>query len=294
MEELPKFQQGTPMEFNGIEVSYGIAPILNTIVDLVHSRQKHYWTLYLINIETLIRNRSGSVLDTPRLARSIIDDCRVLAQYISVYVKSMSTFTSKVKAVVCFYINKYENIPKEYLRDKLPKGTEDRWIVRNKVFDLIVRENYAENFDNVSVLFSTAGNKSNSWPHRELASDLISEFNGIQYHKTLMISHVPLDFHLYRVFTDFTILESYTGAFKTQKDFGKKVFDNESLPFNKYLHLLLGDKWYLKSQIKPKTKHIIIDRAIKEHWALIPDRDVLRSLVEMHLPNNDLYIKPDI
>ena len=294
MKDLPIFQPGVPAEFNGIEVSYGVAPILNTIANLAHSRQKYYWTLYLINIETLIRNRKDNELEIERVARNVIDDCRVLAQYLAVYVKSMSTFTSKISALVCFYINKYENIPKAHIRDKLPKGTENRWRIRDKIYEIITKEGYAENYDNVSVLFSIAGTKTNTWPHRELATDLVNAFSGIQFRKTLMISHVPLDFHLYRVFNDFTILESYTGALKSPRDLGKKVFEDAALPFNKYLHLLLGDKWYLKSQVDVKTKHVLIKRALKEHWALIPDRDVLRSLVEMKLPNKDLYIKPDI
>lgn len=292
--DLPKFGPGKPQEFNGMEVSYGVAAILNSIADLAYSQKKNYWTLYLVNVETLIRDRKNNEQDVDKIARNVIIDCTVLAQYLAAYVKSMSTPRMKVEATVCFYMNKYENIPTTYIKDKLPKGTEIRWKIRDRVYEIITKEGYISNYDDVTVTFSLSGLKKNTWPHRDFVKDLIRGISGVQFKKTLMISHVPLDFHLYKVFNDFTILESYTGKFKTHKDFGSKVFGDSNIPFNKYTHLLLGDKWYLKSLLDNKTKKSLIERATREHWALLPDRAVLQSLVDMHLPIQDLFIKPEI
>ena len=66
------------------------------------------------------------------------------------------------------------------------------------------------------------------------------------------------------------------------------------LPFNKYTHLLLGDKWYMKSLIKPKEKNKIIERATREHWSILPDKQVLSNIVDSHVVMTDVLIKPDI
>ena len=63
MTDLPKFGPGKPQEFNGMEVSYGVAAILNSIADLAYSQKKNYWTLYLVNVETLIRDRKNNEQD---------------------------------------------------------------------------------------------------------------------------------------------------------------------------------------------------------------------------------------
>ena len=267
MTDLPKFGPGKPQEFNGMEVSYGVAAILNSIADLAYSQKKNYWTLYLVNVETLIRDRKNNEQDVDKIARNVIIDCTVLAQYLAAYVKSMSTPRMKVEATVCFYMNKYENIPTTYIKDKLPKGTEIRWKIRDRVYEIITKEGYISNYDDVTVTFSLSGLKKNTWPHRDFVKDLSRGISGVQ---------------------------SYTGKFKTHKDFGSKVFGDSNIPFNKYTHLLLGDKWYLKSLLDNKTKKSLIERATREHWALLPDRAVLQSLVDMHLPIQDLFIKPEI
>jgi len=109
-----------------------------------------------------------------------------------------------------------------------------------------------------------------------------------------LISHVPLDFHLYRVFDEFTLLESYTGAFKTKKDLGKKVFQIDSIPFNKYTHLLLGDKWYLTQLVDNKTKKLIKEKAERESWNVLPDKEILKSLISMNIASYTQFVRPDI
>lgn len=274
-----------------LENSYGLMPILNALSNLSRTNSYKFWDLYLINIETLIRDRKNNTSDITVIAKNVINDCNVLVKYINEYIRLFNRdITNKV--IICFYANKYENINYLYLKEKFPKGTEDRWKIRDKVIELF-NDYGPKTEENMDVVFSIQ-DKKNSWPHKELVKDLVHNFSGIPFKKVLMISHVPLDFQLYRTFTDFTILESYTGVFKTAKQFGKKVFGNENLPFNKYTHLLFGDKWYIKPLAEHKVRKLILDKAIKEHWTLIPDKTILKSLVDMHLPIQDLFINPDI
>lgn len=292
MGALQKIAPDKPQVYNGIEVSYGIAPILSTLSNLSTRMNRPQWTLYLINVETIIRDRKDQRSNERSVAEDVLRDCSVLAQYISAYSTHTLPPQMKTKPLVCFYLPHYEGIPKIHLRDKLPKGTEDRWEVRDEIEKLLKAEGYQDHYESTRVAYSIVGN--DGWAHKELLKELVGIHSDIRYRKTLMVSHVPLDFHLYRTFNDFNILESYTGTIKNPKLFGKKVFGDEAFPFNKYTHLLLGDKWYLKSLITPAAKKQLKERAIREHWSLMPDKEVLRSLIKANVALPDLYVKPEI
>lgn len=284
-----------PNVFNGIEVSYGIAPILGAISDISKKRDRKVWNLYIINIETLIRDRRDNTATVEQIARNVITDCTVLAQYIATYNNMVRSPHTKVNPVICFYIAQYENISKKYLREKFPKGTEERWTIRNRISEIITQEGFIESFEGTDILFTIEDGKK-YWCHKGLLQSLGSKYDNIPYRTTLLISHVCSDFHLYRVFKDFTLLESYTGAFKQSKEFGKKVFGDESVPFNKYTHLLLGDKWYIKLQLDNKSRKLLKEHAAKNNWSVLPEKTILEQIVNMHLPNiqPELIIRPDI
>ena len=292
-ETLQKIQPDRPQLFHGIEVSYGIAPILPTFSDLSMKAHRPSWTLYLINVETIIRDRKQDTKSLEEVARAVLLDCTVMAQYIAAYNSLTLPPQSKQQPVICFYLPHYEKLPAAYLKEKLPAGTDIRWKIRDLIEKILAKDGYQESYESTKVIFDVVG-KNGGWPHKDLLKDLVAMQEGLRFRKTLMVSHIPLDFHLYRVFSEFTILESYTGALKQQKQFGKKVFGDEVLPFNKYLHLLLGDKWYLKPMVPTAIKKQIKERAIKEHWTVIPDKSILESLINMKLPLPDRFIKPDI
>ena len=297
MSALPKVTGTTVYE--GLEVSYGVAPILNTFANLSGQSTRPKWNLYLINAETLIRNRREDTLPPDQLGREVLNDMQVLAQYISAYNRNNNAYFEKRRPCIFFYLPHYESsIPKQYLRDKFPKGTEIRWQVRDVIDEILKRESMNTEIDTTRINYTSIGHPKHPWPHKELLKDIVSQLEGAQFYKCLMISHVPLDFHLYRCFADFHVLESYTGALKQRRDFGKKVFQDESIPFNKYTHLVLGDKWYIKAIANtPKIKKMIKERAQKERWNLLPDKGVLSALLKIYppsLPTAHAFVDPDI
>lgn len=286
--------------YNGLEVSLGIAPILATLSNLSKLRSCPAWNLYLINVETIIRDRKDDQSTIAQRAKATLQDCTVLAQYIAAYSRVALNNNHKVQPVLCFYLPHYEKIPKPYLKEKLPKGTEERWKVRDEVLKLLKSQSYQTQYEDVQVMYLEVG-ATGRWPHKDLLDDLNKQliygkdkFDSIKYRKVLMVSHVPLDFHLYKVFQEFTVLESYTGNLKQFKQFGKKVFSDESMPFNKYTHLLLGDKWYLSTLVNNATKKQLKERAASSRWTLIPEADVLDTLLKMHPVTDSLYLKPEI
>lgn len=292
-ERLPTILQGGTQVYNGIEVSYGIAPVLNTFANLSQQFKKPYWNLFLINVETIIRDCKNSGSEEG-IAKITLRDCTVLAQYIANYARLSKPAGLKEHPVIVFYLGHYENIPRIYLREKFPAGTEVRWGIRDEIEEILKNEGFAAGFEDAEIVFTVVGSKG-GWPHKELAKDLSSRIEMLRYRKVLMISHVPLDFHLYRLFSKgFNILESYTGAIKSPNQFGQKVFNNDVIPFTKYTHLLYGDKYYLKSLITTKQKRELREVATREHWSILPEKSVLQSLVRLRPVQTELFIKPDI
>lgn len=292
--QLQPINPDAPNVFNGIEVSYGIAPILGAISTQARSPKRPKWNLYFINVETIIRDRKEKDATEEQIARGVITDCTVLSQYIATY-NQLADPNSKTKPLICFYFSKYENIDSRYLRDKFPKGTEERWRVRDKVTSIVEDEGFLTNYENTDIVFSIEEAHGKYWPHKELVHDVNDKFSDVLFRNTLLVSHVPSDFHMYKMFKNFAILESYTGAFKQHGDLGKKVFGDPAVPFNKYTHILLGDKWYVKQQVDQKTKKAIKDKANSDNWRILPDKSILEALVNMHLPvSNNIYINPEI
>lgn len=282
--------------FEGLEVSHGVAPILNTFTTLSSKTVRPKWNLYLINVETLIRNRDRDIqLSIKELAESVMNDMQVLAQYISSFNRHNTSYNHKQNYAIFFYTPHYEGIPEKYLRKSLPKGTDRRWKIRDEIEDILKRQSVQNAIDNTRIYYVTVGSeKHHTWPHKDLLKDIMANEENPQYSSVLMISHVPLDFHLYKYFKEFTLLESYTGATKQKKDLGKKVFKDNNIPFNKYTHLLLGDKWYMAALAPSKMKSQMRNEAIKAHWNIIPDKGVLSSIMRLSTIDHRLFIDPDI
>lgn len=290
---LDPIDPNKPQTFNGIQASIGITPILNTFANLSKQKNHPLWNLFLINIETLIRDRKTDVV-SDTIANEVITDCSVLAQYIARYCHIVLPPQLKVKPVICFYMTHYEKLPKAFLKEKFPKGTEERWAIRDKIKTLLEKHPFQDFYDETQIVFGEISTKG-KWPSRELFDDLCRKFEGLGFRDALMISHVPIDFHLYKYFKSFLILESYTGALKNVKQFGKKVFGDESIPFNKYTHLLFGDKWYLKSYTKASDKRRLKAVAEHDHWTLLPEKGVLASLSKNSPPISlEMLIKPEL
>lgn len=302
MAELQAVNPSQAQVWEGLNVSYGIAPILNQLSEISKIRNKPIWTLFLINVETLVRNRKTYKKDERppdfrTTAKEVLDDCIVLAQYLAAYARLTIPPQLKQKALICFYLPDYSKIPVKYLKDKLPAHTEWRWSVLKAIKEQLKKmkeQGWNIAYEEADVVFCAPSTDKTVWPHKGLVQDLSHAYSDVGYRKTLMISHVPSDFMLYKTFKDFTILESYTGKLKTIKDFGEKVFKDPNLPFNKYTLLLLGDNCYLQNQLDRKQKHTLKEVAAAKHWGLLPDKQVLEEIKNLNMVPIELLIKPDI
>lgn len=308
MPALPLIDPKAPTTYNGLEVSFGVAPILNVLAVTSMKHTRSPWTLYLINLETLVRDRQNktNVGKIGEIVRAVLTDIQVLSLYISTYNQIVRTkeITQREPTVV-FYLNNYNRIPKPYIKDSLPKGTDERQAVCAQLCTEILNSPPPNMYEDTRVLYAFNHNesllskvstiwKSEPWPHKTLVHDLSGSIPNLPHVTTMMVSHIPLDFHLFRYFSNLQLVESYTGNMKMYNQLGKKVFGTEDIPFNKYTHLLLGDKWYMQPIINAKQRNTLKEAAIREKWKLQPDKTILDRIFHLQLVQKNLLIQPDI
>lgn len=279
-------------EIDGVPISYGLAPILNTLVHTMPFRERNAWQVYMVNMETMLRN----VMNDSRLSsdpiNATLDECRLLAQYIHGYISGMPL---RIRPALCFYLPDYSNLPSQYLKDRLPAGTVERWNAKQRLRNEW-SHNWGISYEDLDVFGSEVTNDNKAWVPLALANDVDSRLGNasIKYLSVLMISHVALDFHICRRCKTFTLLESHTGNFKKPSDLGKKVFGHAEVPFSKYTHVVFGDKQLLKPQFLPRARREVAERAKNEVWLKWSDQAVLSALDKMHLVNTRILTTPKV
>ena len=283
-------------ELDNMRCSYGLAPILNTLVDSISGRLKPKWNLFLVNIETIIRNCQAT--DRSEFGEIIVDraiaDCKLLAQYLIEVLKDCNQ-DKRVRPIICFYSASYENVGKTYIKEELPAGTVERWNIK-ALFEQ--RWPYAWDIksDDVDILFSVQDKKTTFWISKSLINDVNSFTTKTlcQYRNCIMISHMPVDYHVMRRVGEFSLLESYTGALKRPSDLSTKLFNNPWVPFNKYTHVLFGDKYLLKPLAVPKVRKELKKNAETEQWKRLPDTAVLGAIARMSFIPTEILTAPQV
>jgi hypothetical protein len=277
------------LSLEDLPVSFGVQSILSTLIAAVESNVKVDWNVVLINIETLMRNnvRTADKEDIPLRVERVVMDMGYLAQYFSALVRQ----TNLNKITIVYYLPDYTKIPSNYKKDKTNSLISTTNTYRGKMLDFLKKTKLDWNFDKVELRLAVV---DGPWPHQNLRTELTRILGRLNLKNAVMISHAAIDFHLYKHFHSFSVLESFTGKIKTRRQFGMKVFGNADVPFNKYTHLLLGDKLYLKSQLTSKQKKDLIEHAQKEKWNLLPDLTVAEKIINLHYVNKELFLQPDI
>ena len=209
----------------------------------------------LINLYTLIRNRTRKGMSVSEIHRETNED---ITQIISAIRNSAS-----VKTTIIFYMYDYTSVLPKGRVKPLTKAREMQWIAYNtykrQMKDTVI------DYQDVIVMYSCR--KSRLLPHVLLSSDVKGLNNG---HKIAMISHMPLDWHLFRKYNKSILVQSWTGEVLTYKDFGRKLWKNEFVPFCEATHNVLGDSETLICTLKPKAKRAMFEKAEKQRWNLIP------------------------
>jgi hypothetical protein len=239
---------------------------------------KYRYNVVAINIGTLIRNhidKDNSYLD---IQSNVLTELPVLLNEITQIInKSPPNLTP----LIFLYAIDYPKCINEVL---IREATEYRNILYKNIkyfishSSRIFGEHQKGTFNNINVVFKeiTQGEPS---IYKILSNKIKHEISPVN---VILISHMAIEFHIYRYVNNLILLESHTGEWKDTNSFSKKVFGNnyKEIPFIPATHLCFGDKDLISPALSVKQKKELLEIANKNTWKIRSSqyiRDFIKS-----------------
>lgn len=262
--------------------SFGLSPILNTLMSLSNDRNKPRWDTYLINIMTLIRNNQQKNKPMKTLINDTIEDAEILISHIVSYVEIDKLHLVDPKIII--YIPFYQ-LPQLYARKISPQILE-QMTACEQIKKLLLPRSYTQGSLNIYIVHV---GHTKLLPKQALLSYLESIDKSLKYKRTLLISHIPIDFHIIKNIVELHLMECFTGKLKSSKEFNQKVFHTDVLPFISHLHLLLGDSIFIKRNINKKQYDSLLAIAKKDTWRFKPEILIKKDIESLNIQNKAFF-----
>ena len=245
---------------NGATISHGSAAILAKLSEISTQRTRPIFEHYLINIAMIIRNCISSFkTEKPKDILELIRiEMAMYNLYISQYCRPDTD--KQITVDIAYYFPSYATVPMEYLKT-LTKSELTTNTIQKAIHKHFFKN--SERYENVRLHTFTVGDRR--LPHIELMKELKQIDPTTEFRRTVMISHMPVDYHYSTLVPKYTLLRSHTAEFVTREKFGKMVFKYD-LPFNRYTHLLYGDSKLIKAVLSTAQKKKIADIAEQKKW----------------------------
>ena len=247
--------------------SIGNTPVMDTLLK-VFNEQTNTIDTVAMNLSTLLRNTHLSDMSTSEWVqltyKEILDMTSELAQIME---------TSIPNPKILLYFIDYRDIIPDVL-ERPVTGTRALIIDgMTKLIPMINDAGFSKPGESDEIINLKYG------PRRGNPADLHRMIRRLGNKKrTCLITHLPLDYHIYRYLKHVRYVSSYTGAVSTVKDLGKKMFGSDDIPFNRHTHALLGDRVSFKSTLSTKLKREVLEIAKHDRWRLMPESGILRSM----------------
>jgi len=245
--------------------SFGTTPPIDKLLnsfreDRIASGRNDAEEIVLINLATLIRNRLPNISDNTsmrEIAKLVVNDTAGIANE---FINELSP--GNLKKCLIFYSMEYERqLPEASIRPDSQQRAKVRQGVELLKTMLLQRREQFGSLE-VGVVHSTT-----IIPSFAALRNYIAKFPAAKP-KVRMISHIALDYHIFRFVTG-EIVKSHTGdAIPSDLNaIGEYVFKYEGLPFTVATHLLFGDKELVKGSLGIGDRKKVLGFAAQENWA---------------------------
>ena len=261
------------------QVGFGTNAIISAIKNMSKQNNPPPYDIFLINIDTLIRNVVTKEKSEEEIKSDTKRDLDGLLDAISIYMRSIENLLDMPYIIV--YLPEYET-PQVKLHERVYKDDSTKATIKKihddfvKEDNLKVRKQVRSVYNNIDVYEMSVGDRS-ELPYKILTRFINgqSKFNpgGIRnvLKNMLMISHYPLDYYFLHNFPKTNLIESFTGKVLKKEQLGVKVFKDGFVPFNRVTHLLFGDSVQLMPMAKGRrgrnnNRKLLMDMAKKQNW----------------------------
>lgn len=258
------------------KISYGTLGVLNTLV-IESDLNIQKTTMMLINLTTIVRNCYSADMLDHQIIKAVSDDIQQIYTYAEAYNPEITLLfyaDSKVRMKVPEHVRRkltdirinIDRITDKIIKDlNIPHG--------NALTEIYRSRNMPVYFVRVEREFSY-----------QILSRLIRNKLSNQIKKVWLVSHCAIDYYLYEVIRNLTIIDSHTGKITVPNNFGKKVF-RDDIPFRRITHMLFGDKEYIAPVIKNRNK--ALEKLRKVNIKIKTEREL--TIIAM----KDLGVMPD-
>lgn len=261
------------------QAGFGTNAIITAINEMAKKNNPQPYDIFLINIDTLIRNVTTKDKSEDEIKNDTSRDLGNLLDAISLYMRTIENLLDMPYILV--YFPEYET-PQVKLHERTYKNDSVKAIIKNIHNDFVKEDNLKErkqirsSYNNIDVYELYTGDRS-ELPYKVLTRFVNgqSKFNpgGIRnvLKNMMMISHCPLDYYFLLNFPRTHLLESFTGKLIKKEQLGVKVFKDGFVPFNRVTHLLFGDSVQLMPMAKGRrgknnNRKLLMDMARRQNW----------------------------
>jgi len=270
---LPKGDDDTPI-YSG---SIGSNRIFYTLQQTAGSTRSPRWDLFLISIYTLVRNAYQKGINSTALEAMVDRDSDLYMTMIGAY----CSYRRMTNATVLFYAPDYSAIPKHLLR--VHTGHYAELDVLYQALYRKLPNKLVELTEESSTRKFLAKVGSGTFPHKQLPGIIRALYGGHRPYGaigTVLLSHCPIDLHLYKTIPSLDLLESYTAAIIHTDEFGRKLTKEVKIPFNTTTHRLFGDDIHLMPLLKGREKSKLIDLAGKQFWEIRTEGEIIENVTQ--------------
>ena len=262
--------------------SQGTAFIVHAFEEMRTSMQRKVFDTININLSTLIRNNWLPDTHEKDVIAGAKRDLNRLITKIHEYWDSLSTAAADVPHIVAFFHTYGTHQVHTRALNPSKKAViniTEKWERET----LHGKDHIIEGFGKAKVIFCKSKGYGTSAAlftnNIKLAEESNTKLKPRNRNHAL-ITHVPIDYHLFFRFQSVSLIESYTGAIKsTQKEIAERVFGVDYVPFYLCTHLLFGDQLYISPLVMRNKKKEALEVAKKDRWMQRSEQSVIESIV---------------
>lgn len=269
--------------FNIASEEYPFSLGTNKILEAL-DRWNYSWDTTLINAATIVRNNLEKNSPDSRVLSKVYLDIRALLSGVE---DALGHKRNVVDPYIVVYFPDYSKLPKGVVRELSPQETQIDRIVKMLRHQIVNKVDGDIGYVRRMPVYSLLVGSKNMYPHKDLI-DRINKINlklpdvrKILTRRYMLISHIAMDFHLFKEYKNMYLLESYTARIRTREELGEKVFKSPQVPFNTYTHLLFGDSTRIQPSVTAKKKREFLELADKDRWNYLDPEKIKRAILRV-------------
>lgn len=250
--------------------SFGTTPAINTLLEVLLKEMgttKDAEEVILINIATLVRNRQTKEKSMKKIAEEVMTDITGIRKELTDLLGG-----GNLRKYLIFFTMPYDRqVPQTHLRPDSQQRAQVKSIT-TMLRTLLPNSYTSYGKLDVAVVISDSVR-----PSFLVIREAVNKF-PIVHPKMHLISHYPIDYHLFRWYKG-SIIKSFSGEVVEgdMNAIGEYVF-RRPIPFHRTTHALLGDREMIVGTATVKQRKEIEELSASESWEMRTGNYIEESL----------------